>query len=169
MLYASLCVRLCAAGSRGRGSPRRRSGQAPAGGQAARRPHRRAEAPAAAARRQHHHRSVKFEGTPPAGAGHSHESDPLCMPEGPTVSEVVLVGPDNGLQNVFVYVKDGLGDRTFTAPATPVVLDQRGCKYSPHVFGAQVGQPVKILNSDGRYTTYTPCRRRTPSSTSVSR
>jgi plastocyanin len=76
-------------------------------------------------------------------------SDPLCMPEGPTLSEVVLVGPGNGLQNVFVYVKDGLGDRTFQAPTTPVVLDQQGCKYMPHVFGAQVGQPVLIKNSDG--------------------
>ena len=59
-----------------------------------------------------------------------------------------MVGPGNGLQNAFVYVKDGLGDRTFQAPKTPVVLDQRGCKYIPHVFGAQVGQPVIILNSD---------------------
>jgi plastocyanin len=70
------------------------------------------------------------------------------MPEGPTLSEVVLVGPGNGLQNVFVYVKDGLGDRTFPAPQTPVVLDQKGCKYMPHVFGVQVGQTVEILNSD---------------------
>ena len=31
---------------------------------------------------------------------------------------------------------------------TAVVLDQRGCKYHPHVFGVQVGQPVTILNSD---------------------
>jgi plastocyanin len=92
--------------------------------------------------------TVKLEGTPPEARVISMSSDPLCMPEGPTLSEVVLVGPGNGLQNVFVYVKEGLGDRTFTAPQTPIVLDQRGCKYRPHVFGAQVGQPVKILNSD---------------------
>ena len=96
-------------------------------------------------------------------------SDPLCMPEGPTLSEVVLVGPGNGLQNVFVYVKDGLGDRTFQAPQTPVVLDQQGCKYMPHVFGAQVGQPVKSRTATGRCTTCTPCRSSTPSSTSASR
>ena len=91
---------------------------------------------------------VKLDGAPPEVRVIRMSSDPLCMPEGPTLSEVVLVGPENGLQNVFVYVKEGLGDRTFTAPQTPVVLDQRGCKYMPHVFGAQVGQPVKILNSD---------------------
>jgi hypothetical protein len=92
--------------------------------------------------------SVKLEGTPPEARVIRMSSDPLCMPEGPTRSEVVLVGPGNGLQNVFVYVKDGLGDRTFQAPSTPVVLDQQGCKYRPHVFGAQVGQPVLIKNSD---------------------
>jgi hypothetical protein len=93
--------------------------------------------------------TVKLEGTPPEARVIRMSSDPLCMPEGPTRSEVVLVGPGNGLQNVFVYVKEGLGDRTFQAPKTPVVLDQQGCKYMPHVFGAQVGQPVLIKNSDG--------------------
>jgi plastocyanin len=91
---------------------------------------------------------VKLEGTPPQARVIRMSSDPLCMPEGPSLSEVVLVGPESGLQNVFVYVKDGLGNRTFTAPQTPVVLDQRGCKYMPHVFGAQVGQPIRIVNSD---------------------
>jgi plastocyanin len=76
-------------------------------------------------------------------------SDPLCMPEGGALrSELIVAGPNNELQNVFVYVKDGLGDRTFPAPKTPVHLDQVGCKYTPHVFGVQVGQPVEISNSD---------------------
>jgi hypothetical protein len=30
-----------------------------------------------------------------------------------------------------------------------VVLDQNGCQYKPHVMGIMVGQPYKILNSDG--------------------
>jgi plastocyanin len=92
--------------------------------------------------------SIKYEGTAPTPRVVRMDSDPLCMPEGPTVSEVLLVGPGNGIQNAFVYVKDGLGDRTFQAPQTPIILDQKGCKYMPHVFGAQVGQPVHILNSD---------------------
>jgi plastocyanin len=92
--------------------------------------------------------TVKYEGTAEKPRVVRMDSDPLCMPEGPQTSEVLLVGPDNGLQNAFVYVKDGLGDHKFTAPQTPVTLDQRGCKYMPHVFGVQVGQPVIIINSD---------------------
>src|SRR5262245_18003342 len=91
---------------------------------------------------------IKFEGKAPTPRVIRMDSDQLCMPEGPNTSEVIVVGPGLGLQNVFVYVKDGLGDCKFPAPKTPVVLAQKGCKYSPHVFGAQVGQPVTILNSD---------------------
>src|SRR5262245_12708800 len=92
--------------------------------------------------------TVKYEGTAEKPRVVRMDSDPLCMPEGPQTSEVLIVGPGNGLQNAFVYIKDGLGDRKFQVPQTPVVLDQRGCKYHPHVFGIQVGQPVIILNSD---------------------
>jgi hypothetical protein len=28
-------------------------------------------------------------------------------------------------------------------------MDQKGCHYDPHVFGLMVGQPLKVLNSDG--------------------
>lgn len=90
---------------------------------------------------------ITFEGTAPKMQVIRMASDPLCMTEGAT-SEVLIVGQDNGLVNAFVYVKDGLGDRTFQPPKTPVVLDQDGCRYSPHVFGVQAGQPIRILNSD---------------------
>jgi plastocyanin len=75
-------------------------------------------------------------------------SDPNCKPApGADTTEAVVV-KDGALQNVFVYVKDGLGDLRFAVPATPVVLDQQGCRYTPHVFGIQVGQPLEIVNSD---------------------
>ena len=92
---------------------------------------------------------VSFTGTAPAPRVIRMDADPLCMPEGGAArSDVILVGPKNELRNVFLYVKDGLGDRTFPAPKTPVVLDQDGCRYSPHVFGIQVGQPLEVVNSD---------------------
>jgi plastocyanin len=92
--------------------------------------------------------SAIFQGTPPAPRPLRTDSDPLCKPEPGTTSDVLLVGPGNGLQNVFVYVKDGLGARTYAVPTTPVVLDQKGCRYTPHVLGVQVGQTVHITNSD---------------------
>ena len=92
--------------------------------------------------------TISFDGTAPAPRALRMDSDPRCNTETSGTSEVLVVGPGNGLQNVFVYVKDGLGNRTYAVPTTPVVLDQKGCRYIPHVFGVRVGQPVQIANSD---------------------
>lgn len=75
------------------------------------------------------------------------DADPVCS--GLHESEVTTqqVAVDNGnLANVFVYLKDVSG--SYPAPADPVVLDQQGCTYHPHVSGIQVGQKLVIRNSD---------------------
>ena len=90
---------------------------------------------------------VTFSGQAPAPTPISMASDPRCPMTGAT-AQPVMVGANGSLQNAFVYVKDGLGNLKFPVPTTPVVLDQNGCQYSPHVFGVQVGQTVEILNSD---------------------
>ena len=90
---------------------------------------------------------VTFMGTPPTVETISMSSDPRCMNAG-AKTEAVMVSGDGSLQNVFVYVKDGLGNLKFPVPATPLVLDQKGCQYRPHVFGVQAGQTIEILNSD---------------------
>jgi plastocyanin len=92
---------------------------------------------------------VKFEGTAPAPQPIKLSSDPYCQKADPGLTtENEIVGKDGSVENVFVYVKDGLGNRTFTAPSQPVVMDQKGCHYAPHVLGIQVGQPLQIVNSD---------------------
>jgi plastocyanin len=91
---------------------------------------------------------VAFDGTPPAATPISMKSDPSCQPGAAATSEVVVVGSSGGLQNAFVYVKDGLPALTFPAPVTPIVLNQQGCRYTPHVIGIQVGQPLDIVNGD---------------------
>src|SRR5271163_568350 len=74
--------------------------------------------------------------------------DPACsLSSDPNFSEQYMV-KDGKLQNVFVYVKDGLGNKIYPAPSTPVVLDQKGCRYVPHVIGVMAGQPVEFTNSD---------------------
>ena len=60
----------------------------------------------------------------------------------------IVVGENQALQNVFVYVKDGLGSFGFPIPSEPVVLDQDKCRYTPRVLGVRVGQPLQIRNSD---------------------
>jgi plastocyanin len=92
---------------------------------------------------------VTFAGTPPAVQPVKLSSDPYCEKANPGLkTEAEVVGSDGSLGNVFVYVKDGLGNRTFPAPSDPVVLDQKGCHYTPHVMGIQIGQPLQIVNSD---------------------
>jgi plastocyanin len=88
---------------------------------------------------------VKYAGTAPKPAKIDMSQDPAC--KGSTTVETLVV--DNGnLENAFVYVKDGLGSRTFDVPKDPVTLDQQGCRYHPHVVGIMTGQTLKVLNSD---------------------
>jgi len=89
--------------------------------------------------------TVKFDGTAPKAGKIDMSQDPAC--KGTNEAETVVVSGGD-LANVFVYVKDGLGSRTFDVPKDPVVLDQSGCKYHPHVLGVMAGQTVQIKNDD---------------------
>src|SRR5687767_876078 len=92
---------------------------------------------------------ITFEGTPPKPGVVRMDSDPNCVQQGATsTDESILVGSAGALQNVFVYVKDGLGNLRFPVPSATIVLDQKDCHYVPHVIGVQVGQSLEILNSD---------------------
>ena len=94
---------------------------------------------------------VKFEGTPPAPQMISLNGDPKCVDEQGApqrADEQIVVGDNQALQNVFVYVKDGLGAFGFPIPPEPVVLDQDKCRYTPRVLGVRVGQALQIRNSD---------------------
>ena len=89
--------------------------------------------------------TVTLTGTAPKAAKIDMSQDPAC--KGMNMAENV-VADGNKLSNVFVYVKSGLGDRTFAVPTDSVTIDQSGCKYHPHVLGVMAGQTIKIVNSD---------------------
>jgi plastocyanin len=91
--------------------------------------------------------TITLQGTPPPNLSINMSSDPYCMKAGAATTSTFVVS-DGGLENVFVYVKDGLGTLKFPVPSTPVVLDQKGCWYTPRVLGIQVGQSLDIVNSD---------------------
>src|SRR5262245_57102762 len=93
---------------------------------------------------------VVLTGTPPAVETIRMTTDPVCAQTGASVpSESAVVDANGGVQNAVVYVNDGLDPAySFDVPTTSIVLDQQGCKYTPHVVGVRVGQPIDILNSD---------------------
>ena len=94
--------------------------------------------------------TVTFTGTAPAGEPIDMSDEDVCLAKhsSPPMTQPVVVGADGGLANVFVYVKSGLEGLQFPTPSDPVVLDQAGCVYSPHVMGIMAGQDLNILNSD---------------------
>jgi plastocyanin len=78
-----------------------------------------------------------------AHCAREHESSPLIKEDAPVVSE------EGGLANVFVEVKSGLPEgKTYEPPKEPAVLDQKGCRYIPHVLGVMVNQELEVRNSD---------------------
>jgi plastocyanin len=69
----------------------------------------------------------------------------VCGKEAP--NESVLVDKQGGLQNVVVFVKDA----KFTgklAPTAGAALDQKQCRYTPHVQALTVGTPLSVMNND---------------------
>jgi plastocyanin len=92
--------------------------------------------------------TVHYAKTPPKPVEIDMNQDPACT-LGPTLySEQLAVSNGGGFGNVFISIKDGLGNKVYAAPTTPVDIDQKGCRYVPHVVGVMVGQPVRFTNSD---------------------
>jgi plastocyanin len=95
--------------------------------------------------------AVKFEGTAPSYKPIDMNADPGCARKHtePMKPEMLVLGPGNTLANVYVHITKGLTTKDYPVPKEPALIDQKGCRYVPHVLGVRKGQPVKILNSDG--------------------
>jgi len=95
--------------------------------------------------------TVKYDGAIPKFREIKMDADPICLSKhaDKVFPQTLVLGPEKGMANVFVYVKDGIFDDKFTAPVESVVITQEGCMYDPHVIGIMVDQPLKILNPDG--------------------
>lgn len=92
---------------------------------------------------------VVLDGPVPRNEAIKLAADPACERANPNGASFQTYQVDNGgLENVFVYVKDGLDNYYFEVPTDPVTLAQDGCVYKPHVLGIRVGQPLSIVNDD---------------------
>jgi plastocyanin len=92
--------------------------------------------------------TVLFKGTPPPRVKIDMSMDPACsMTAGDNFSEQYVVNHGN-LANVFVYIKSGLPASSAPSGTAPLRIDQKGCRFIPHVAAVQQGAPVEFTNSD---------------------
>ncbi|MBI3697762.1 MAG: carboxypeptidase regulatory-like domain-containing protein [Acidobacteria bacterium] len=93
---------------------------------------------------------VSFAGKAPAKRPILMDAEPDCkgLHATPAYVEEVVANANGTLANVFVYVKAGLEGKNFEPASTPVMLDQQGCIYKPHVIGVRIGQKLSVSNSD---------------------
>jgi Carboxypeptidase regulatory-like domain len=94
--------------------------------------------------------TVRFEGALPKPKLISMSADPSCAKQhsSPVFAQEVMTDSKGDLQNVIVFVSEGLGDRTFDPPTQPVVVEQKGCMYMPHVLAVRANQPLHVVNDD---------------------
>lgn len=94
--------------------------------------------------------TITYTGKVPTLKPVAMDADPVCAAKHktPVASEALVLGAGNTMGNVMVRVKTAVPGAA-AAPATPVVIDQKGCQYHPHVLGIRVGQTLKLRNSDG--------------------
>jgi len=97
--------------------------------------------------------TVTYDGKVPNLRPLAMDADPVCASKHkePVPNQMLELGKSgNTMGNILVRVTSGLpAGKTYPPPKDPVVMDQNGCIYQPHVFVIQQGQTWKVLNSDG--------------------
>ena len=91
---------------------------------------------------------VRFDGQPPARIPIDMSADPACNLANLTNLTEQIIVTNQQLANVYVYIKSGAPSYTAVPMAPAVRLNQKGCRYSPHVIAVQQGGSVTFSNSD---------------------
>jgi plastocyanin len=93
-----------------------------------------------------------FGGAAPAATDLKADKDIEVCGKHKLVSEELVVGADKGVANVVVFVRDKdvtvNPDAAAAAKAAKAVLDNKDCKFTPHVLVVHTGQQFVIKNSD---------------------
>jgi len=95
--------------------------------------------------------TVKLSGTAPHMRGIDMSKDPYCVKQHdtPIMLENVVVGSGGGLQNVVLYISEGLtGNEASAVPSDQPTFDQKGCQYIPHVLAMDADQKFQVTTSD---------------------
>tara|TARA_B110001454_G_scaffold219055_1_gene249550 strand:- start:61 stop:771 length:711 start_codon:yes stop_codon:yes gene_type:complete len=94
--------------------------------------------------------TITFEGKAPKMKPLKVDADPICVANNEIApkKEWLILDENKGVKNMLVFITEGL-NIDYSPPEEPVVIDQKGCIYSPHVVGIMAGQQLDILNNDG--------------------
>jgi hypothetical protein len=95
--------------------------------------------------------TVKWSGPVPHQLQYPVTKDPqICDPEGKkTVSlERLIIGPDNGVANTIVYLKNISAGKAMDLAEPRRHLDQRHCEYVPHILLVPEGGQLEMRSSD---------------------
>jgi len=92
---------------------------------------------------------VTFTGTPAKPQVINMSKFPDCVKLNPKtrMTEDVVTGPGNALQNVVVYVSGGAAG-TYSPSPVPAIFDQKDCHFRTHVLAFQPGQELQMSNHD---------------------
>jgi hypothetical protein len=93
---------------------------------------------------------VLFEGTAPKAKIIQMDQDKACLEfykgQDPPRFKSLVVNENSTLQSVFVYI--GKGVKGKFKSKNIVTLDQKGCAYTPRVFGMLAGETLIVNNGD---------------------
>ena len=96
--------------------------------------------------------TVVFDGSAPERPKVKRDTDPYCAKTEMLADDVIVTG--GKLRDVLVRVKNGSLHAPATAPPAappPAEIDQKDCRYVPHVLGVVVGQKLTIHNNDNTF------------------
>ncbi len=91
---------------------------------------------------------VKFEGEVPEMKKLEITKDQAVCGKVDKFDESIVVGKENALKNTIVYLMDISEGKDFDAKAKKPEIDQKECKFTPHVKIVPVGVRLTMLNND---------------------
>lgn len=96
---------------------------------------------------------VVFKGATPSPQvmypqGKAPKESEVCSATGAIMEESLLVGKDNGVANVFIYLDKPPAGFKVTPRTDKIVFDQKNCTFLTHALICQVGQPLQLINDD---------------------
>ena len=95
--------------------------------------------------------TVKWSGPLPRIAAFPIDKDPrICDPDSHKTRDLerLIVGPQNGVANTVVFLKDISRGKAMDIPEPRRSLDQKQCRYEPHILLVPENGPLQLKSSD---------------------